>query len=808
MSELTTAGAEGKPIEGTAESIGSRMGLEKRDTDFYEDWDFSLYQRSDGASGGLSDGDSARIEVDGDNETGEDAADNDAYSQEEMVEEMEEHNVDEPPKALDRKGNDVLALKLLITPPLSLANEEGYDQLEHELAQMKKDFVPATPIALAAEDAAPLPSSSTFSLVMSPTADTVSAIEPRANMLSETSMDERRPSSASSGNSSLKARLNKQRLIRLSASSSSMQWHATHRTYVYETVPSHSHVVADLLQQIKHEYEELTSEPMPPQRTQVPPSSPVARWPAPFSDDQEETAPVTVKKFHLPMGRPRYIQSLLLQVDDPKVKERLRQMHEVRESNAAAGVDVLVPFAVNEEKDEDMSHAWSTRPRSIRAESGVVLEEADEFGGRMRGVAMSGDVKQTPPSSAKTALSVNTAQSTPTTTAPSTADSLATVIAITAPPVTTLFSNTSRPVPPTRRSSRSYMRGEIPTHNTSAACDTWRNVRLLPAPLEDPTASKRRSPLTLNIPPPPRTAPPIQLTLLDRPLRTSPALSPIASSPNEEQEPVAVTSFVTPHHVAPARFSTAPGSITGPQLMSMSAKIRTVPLQQARDMHAIHRPLESNNVPWSSSKNYHTARQIHSESSTPLSSSRRATQASKNPLVNLESHEHLLYPSPPASPPQNLISPTHNQSRFGSLVRRVGKAFKGPPTISFQNGTLTRPTPRSPSSTRPELSPPVPRLTSSSIDSDRSFLTVDEPLSTWQDTDAADAPALPKKRSSEMEAFRNLLIEQYAAPDTPVVETKTIMAPPIILPSNGGGMFLPTATLSRVNTTARQHEMM
>ncbi|KND00013.1 uncharacterized protein SPPG_04359 [Spizellomyces punctatus DAOM BR117] len=571
--------------------------------------------------------------------------------------------------------------------------------------------------------------------------------------------------------------------VRTSRSSSSLQWHSSKHSYIYEPVKNTKADVADLLVQIQEEYEELTSEPFPSPKADVSLATSFDNW----NKDAKpaDSVPVTVKKFHLPMGRPKYMQSLLMQVDDPKVKERLREMHKIRQSNAAAGLAVLVPYSVgprqtgefgslgevvevNEDGDDTASQLTEDDPSS------PVVEQKSSLQPPPRRII--------PPTATDGHLGTSTSSRGTEEIAGRASVAPALPSYLTSSPAS---QGSPIPVPPVRRSSICYSSLSIPS------APQWAPIQLAPTANND---SKRLTPLTLHIPPPPRTFPPqylhprlSRMGVMD--LSPRPAGRP-STLGRTWGDPTNVTSFVTPVHSAPERLKTAPSSITGPQLVSTSARIKTVPINnvlrelQLKGKTQYAESYINDNVSLGSNT-YGTAQRAQTvtgvfrgqgsrkrsdvfsvfEEQDPLE--RNYTSPAPIPGVSMNTRTATVYPSPPGTPsfqrersassPQ---LPNASGSHFTKYVRKVGKALK---------------TAIDPYTPPPQTTPPVSGYATadrtlrhsksmSSLLPDQSAVTFSQAAANTGDISPT---TLQNKRSAEMEKFRQMLIETYSGPSGP-----------------------------------------
>ncbi|KAI8590872.1 hypothetical protein BDZ88DRAFT_80564 [Geranomyces variabilis] len=165
----------------------------------------------------------------------------------------------------------------------------------------------------------------------------------------------------------------------------SLHWRSSTRSHVYESVPPVPNVAtatatataaatatataaaaisipaaaavrlvsAEQLDQIDFEYSDLMHTPVPPQRTDVPPPTPTGVG---SDSDDNEAASITVKKFHLPATSSKYMESLLMQINDPEVKMRLRILSDDR-ANAA---NSLIACATRDMNDSQLRSASTT----------------------------------------------------------------------------------------------------------------------------------------------------------------------------------------------------------------------------------------------------------------------------------------------------------------------------------------------------------------------------------------------------------------------------------------------------------------
>ncbi|TPX60260.1 hypothetical protein SpCBS45565_g07545 [Spizellomyces sp. 'palustris'] len=572
--------------------------------------------------------------------------------------------------------------------------------------------------------------------------------------------------------------------VRTSRSSSSLQWHSSKHSYIYEPVKNTRADVADLLVQIQEEYEELTSEPFPSPKTDVSLATPFDNW----NKDAKpaESVPVTVKKFHLPMGRPKYMQSLLMQVDDPKVKERLREMHKIRQSNAAAGLAVLVPYSVGPRQTGEFGSL------------GEVIEVGDD--GDDTASQMTEDGPKSPVVEQKPSLQPPPRRIVPPTatdgdlaTSTSSTGMIGTAGRASVAPALPSYLTSSTgtqgspiPVPPVRRSSICYSSLSI------RSAPQWAPIQL--APTAD-NGSKRLTPLTLHIPPPPRTFPPqylhprlSRMGVMD--LAPRPAGRP-STLGRTWGDPTNVTSFVTPVHSAPERLKTAPSSITGPQLVSTSARIKTVPINNVlRELQLKGKTqyaesyINDNVSPGSNTlgmpqraqtvtgvfggKGSRKRSDVFSVFDEQDPIERNYTSPAPVPGVSMNTRTATVYPSPPGTPsfqrersassPQ---MPGASGPHFSKYVRKVGKVLK---------------TAIDPYTPPPRTTPPV----SGYATADRtlrhsksmSSLLPDQSAVTYSQAEANAGDVSPttlqkNKRSVEMEKFRQMLIETYSGPNGP-----------------------------------------
>ncbi|KAJ3168641.1 hypothetical protein HDU88_001534 [Geranomyces variabilis] len=183
----------------------------------------------------------------------------------------------------------------------------------------------------------------------------------------------------------------------------SLHWHSSTRSHVYESVPPVPNVAtvsatavttavttaaavsmpaaaaatvrlvsAEQLDQIDFEYSDLMHTPVPPQRTDVPPPTPTGVG---SDSDDNEAASITVKKFHLPATSSKYMESLLMQINDPEVKMRLRILSDDR-ANAANSLIASATRDVNDSQLRSASTIGTTITSAAVSEIEQVAVEA------------------------------------------------------------------------------------------------------------------------------------------------------------------------------------------------------------------------------------------------------------------------------------------------------------------------------------------------------------------------------------------------------------------------------------------------
>ncbi|KAI8910597.1 hypothetical protein DFJ77DRAFT_470319 [Powellomyces hirtus] len=243
----------------------------------------------------------------------------------------------------------------------------------------------------------------------------------------------------------------------------------------------------------------------------------------------------------------------------------------------------------------------------------------------------------------------------------------------------------------------------------------------------------------LFIPPPPSTPPPARLTLNRMGVfdpSPQPAAQPITQG-RQWGDPSNITSFVTPYHVAPTKMDCI-GSVTQPVLVTSSWRGTAVPI------HQIWKELDLDHT-----AGHDAARDARKEYKHGWGSLRTALRPTKkrpdlsvfgNPELPVSpSHRTAtVYPSPPSSPPKPTSKST-GRGFGGSLARKMGQVMRTfeptHPTIQEEqqqqqyNETLER--------------------------RNRLRLGQDPAAVTYH-------PTIGKKRSSEMEEFRAMLLQTYA----------------------------------------------
>ncbi|KAJ3005753.1 hypothetical protein HKX48_000489 [Thoreauomyces humboldtii] len=250
-----------------------------------------------------------------------------------------------------------------------------------------------------------------------------------------------------------------------------------------------------------------------------------------------------------------------------------------------------------------------------------------------------------------------------------------------------------RPIPPARRSS-------ILTVTSTAT-----SITLAPVPSSQQLLPNRRSrvPLTLRIPPPPTTEPPSRLArmgVLDPAPR--PAAQPKTLG-NRWGDPTNVTSFVTPHHVTPAKLGSLE-TLSSPTLVTTSWRGRAVPLAELwREMDEHQETVDGlgeqkSYVPgWGSLRSAVQIRGSRNKRRPDLS----AVFSSSAPAAATTdgSWTATVYPSPPSSPPRRRASKHGGSVRttagLASLARKMGKVmrtFETPASIERPAPDLTEPT--------------------------------------------------------------------------------------------------------------------
>ncbi|KAJ3186077.1 hypothetical protein HDU85_000993 [Gaertneriomyces sp. JEL0708] len=593
------------------------------------------------------------------------------------------------------------------------------------------------------------------------------------------------------------------------------QWHSSRRTYYYETVPSQipapaaSTAVSDLLAQLEHEYKDLVSTPLPPQRTNVPPPSPtVARSPeSSLSDRQErsrsvsrddEGAPsVTVKKFHLPMGsRPKALTSLVMQIDDPVVRERLKEMERIRDSNRVNGVEALVPYSTDGRASVIGNMKGDTLSRSSQSKASP-LDNGDHR-----------DDQPARDESHATAISDERPQEPSPCIAPS---------AEREPELAPLVAPTVPPVAPKRRES-------IQAFATYVAIQHPRSTFL------DRTNRSHPHPPRLNIPPPPPIAPPVmdpasemngdprritRLQILDPAPHAPPVYNTTKNLTLTRRglpygDITNLSSFTTPYHVRPnvEAFGNNVNEITGPVLVSTSSRVKTVPLGDIIvELKGRGRMVSVDKENEADARTHDAAKPGRIIRLLNKSSSKVDVRTQKEHVTRGRSYSQPQLPSPTAAP--SIKSFTTSTSGMigagvGSLVRKLGKmgrVLRGSdaddgasprtptqfdeertiymgidPVIDAMRGATdfnnqSYPTPSH--SAQSEIPPPTPAK-SPSLNTRRhsnlyseyaqyvtqpGYIRMEE--TSVEQTSLLTSRALARKRSTEMEKWRRMLIETY-----------------------------------------------
>ncbi|KAJ3155483.1 hypothetical protein HDU89_006446 [Geranomyces variabilis] len=446
----------------------------------------------------------------------------------------------------------------------------------------------------------------------------------------------------------------------------SLHWHSSTRSHVYESVPPVPNVAtattvttatttaaamsipaaaaaaavrmvsAEQLDQIDFEYSDLMHTPVPPQRTDVPPPTPTGVG---SDSDDNEAASITVKKFHLPATSSKYMESLLMQINDPEVKMRLRILSDDR-ANAANSLIASATRDVNDSQLRSASTVGTTITSAAVSEIEQVAIDAPTTPVMMEQAAAPVVVEQAPVSAKLSAASpppatspkdlvsptviipprrhlqkkaLEQAATAETNTAGQSSAAPAPLIAPAAEPEKAPAAVAAREIPafapravltpPTRRSSilpgaaavaaaaleaAAAAAAEVPLPKplsmpkpvpTPAPAPATPTTPATPGPMTIPRSSLRAMPPRLYIPPPPTTPPPTLLTRMGVFQTTPVATHRPQTLGRRWGDPMNSTSFVTPPHVAPERATVPIERVSGPTLLNTSWRGATIPIQ-------------------------------------------------------------------------------------------------------------------------------------------------------------------------------------------------------------------------------------
>ncbi|KAJ3163696.1 hypothetical protein HDU86_000290 [Geranomyces michiganensis] len=558
----------------------------------------------------------------------------------------------------------------------------------------------------------------------------------------------------------------------------SLHWHSSHRSRVYEPVPPSPKVStpvaaaappavrlvsAEQLDQIDFEYSDLMHTPVPPQRTNVPPPTPTGVSSSDDDDDGDNiddvdsdiASSITVKKFHLPATGSKYMESLLMQINDPEVKMRLRIINDDRvnaannnnanlhaesrkaesqlssASTLATATPVSAPIehvhvlAKEEEQAPlvpatqilspvDVVKSPVTSPKQVVSPSSVVIPPRRHL--HKQAAELAEKAEQSAAASAPVAATAQLQKSTPRD--------------IPAPPA---LIPTTEPMltPPTRRSSMLPGAAAAAAAALEAAAADAQMPKPVPlavpatktAPVITVTRSSLRAmPPRLYIPPPPSTPPPTLLTRMGV-FQTTPIAvhRPYNTLGRRWGDPMNSTSFITPPHVAPEKTTVPIERVSEPTLLNTSWRGPTVPIEDVlRELSSSGRFEASNGSAkagggsgggeyrhgWGSLKTVLRPKKSRPDLASVMFEAPSPTGANGNGIripitpTSPAQRSATVYPSPPSSPPK----PRRGGDRHQAAAAAAADAAVPAPALT----SLTSSSPRA---TTVATTAPPPRRT-------------------------------------------------------------------------------------------------